>query len=196
MASHSLPLLSGLHLSTSEKIFRFQDTGLLLRVLGSLFLGGILAFGLGFSEFLLVSRTSSLTLSIAGIFKVQTWGWPQSCLIARPPSSVAASVPAPTPQTPEKRQKCLVRVLCAVLLSETPCHWGCSPGGWRQSSLVHRWVAPPPGHTASRWPSWDSDSTGPGMHSLVTMSAHSGRLVVAWSQGLRRPVHARGERVP
>ncbi|KAM5220745.1 solute carrier family 35 member C2 isoform 1-T3 [Hipposideros larvatus] len=45
------------------------DTGPLLRVLGSLFLGGILAFGLGFSEFLLVSRTSSLTLSIAGIFK-------------------------------------------------------------------------------------------------------------------------------
>lgn len=64
--------LSGLHLSTSEKIFRFQDTGLLLWVLGSLLLGGILAFGLGFSEFLLVSRTSSLTLSIAGIFKVHT----------------------------------------------------------------------------------------------------------------------------
>lgn len=73
-SSLSPPLLSGLHLSTSEKIFRFQDTGLLLRVLGSLFLGGILAFGLGFSEFLLVSRTSSLTLSIAGIFKVQTQG--------------------------------------------------------------------------------------------------------------------------
>ncbi|KAF6284863.1 solute carrier family 35 member C2 [Rhinolophus ferrumequinum] len=62
-------IFEGLHLSTSEKIFRFQDTGLLLRVLGTLFLGGILAFGLGFSEFLLVSRTSSLTLSIAGIFK-------------------------------------------------------------------------------------------------------------------------------
>ncbi|XP_069907869.1 solute carrier family 35 member C2 isoform X5 [Oryctolagus cuniculus] len=62
-------VFEGLHLSTSEKIFRFQDTGLLLRVLGSLLLGGILAFGLGFSEFLLVSRTSSLTLSIAGIFK-------------------------------------------------------------------------------------------------------------------------------
>uniref|UniRef100_A0A7N4PKY6 Solute carrier family 35 member C2 n=1 Tax=Sarcophilus harrisii TaxID=9305 RepID=A0A7N4PKY6_SARHA len=59
----------GLHLSTSEKIFRFQDPGLLLGVLGMLFFGGILAFGLGFSEFLLVSRTSSLTLSIAGIFK-------------------------------------------------------------------------------------------------------------------------------
>lgn len=87
-------------MSTSEKIFRFQDTGLLLRVLGSLFLGGILAFGLGFSEFLLVSRTSSLTLSIAGIFKVQTWGWPWSCLRVQPPSSVAASVPAPVPQRP------------------------------------------------------------------------------------------------
>ncbi|XP_004687497.1 PREDICTED: solute carrier family 35 member C2 [Condylura cristata] len=62
-------IFEGLHLSTSEKIFRSQDPGLLLRVLGSLFLGGILAFGLGFSEFLLVSRTSSLTLSIAGIFK-------------------------------------------------------------------------------------------------------------------------------
>lgn len=62
-------IFEGLHLSTSEKVFRFQDAGLLLRVLGSLFLGGVLAFGLGFSEFLLVSRTSSLTLSIAGIFK-------------------------------------------------------------------------------------------------------------------------------
>lgn len=105
MASHCLPLLSGLHLSTSEKIFRFQDTGLLLRVLGSLFLGGILAFGLGFSEFLLVSRTSSLTLSIAGIFKVHTWGWPQSCLTAQTPGSVAASVPAPAPQTPAEMKQ-------------------------------------------------------------------------------------------
>ncbi|XP_030663362.1 solute carrier family 35 member C2-like [Nomascus leucogenys] len=38
-------------------------------VLGSLFLGGRLTFGLDFSEFLLVSRPSSLTLSIAGIWK-------------------------------------------------------------------------------------------------------------------------------
>lgn len=42
----------------------------LLYSLLALFVGGSLAFGLGFSEFLLVSRTSSLTLSIAGIFKV------------------------------------------------------------------------------------------------------------------------------
>ncbi|XP_065379305.1 solute carrier family 35 member C2 isoform X9 [Macaca fascicularis] len=54
---------------SSLSLLYLKDTGLLLRVLGSLFLGGILAFGLGFSEFLLVSRTSSLTLSIAGIFK-------------------------------------------------------------------------------------------------------------------------------
>ncbi|KFP52992.1 Solute carrier family 35 member C2, partial [Cathartes aura] len=49
-------VFEGLPLSVSEKLFRFHE-------------GGILAFGLGFSEFLLVSRTSSLTLSIAGIFK-------------------------------------------------------------------------------------------------------------------------------
>ncbi|XP_015425854.1 PREDICTED: solute carrier family 35 member C2 isoform X2 [Myotis davidii] len=54
---------------SSPSLPYLKDTGLLLWVLGSLFLGGILAFGLGFSEFLLVSRTSSLTLSIAGIFK-------------------------------------------------------------------------------------------------------------------------------
>ncbi|XP_075772309.1 LOW QUALITY PROTEIN: solute carrier family 35 member C2 [Pelodiscus sinensis] len=59
----------GLPLSTSEKLFRFHEAGLLLAVVGKLSLGGFLAFGLGFSEFLLVSRTSSLTLSIAGIFK-------------------------------------------------------------------------------------------------------------------------------
>ncbi|XP_074878490.1 solute carrier family 35 member C2 isoform X2 [Buteo buteo] len=59
----------GLPLSISEKLFRFHEAGMLFSLVGKLFLGGILAFGLGFSEFLLVSRTSSLTLSIAGIFK-------------------------------------------------------------------------------------------------------------------------------
>ncbi|XP_068556863.1 solute carrier family 35 member C2 isoform X2 [Anas acuta] len=59
----------GLPLSISEKLFHFHEAGMLLSLVGKLFLGGILAFGLGFSEFLLVSRTSSLTLSIAGIFK-------------------------------------------------------------------------------------------------------------------------------
>ncbi|NXD84416.1 S35C2 protein, partial [Halcyon senegalensis] len=67
-----LPLFvvfEGLPLSISEKFFHFHEAGILFPLVGKLFLGGILAFGLGFSEFLLVSRTSSLTLSIAGIFK-------------------------------------------------------------------------------------------------------------------------------
>ncbi|XP_013930035.1 PREDICTED: solute carrier family 35 member C2 [Thamnophis sirtalis] len=62
-------VFEGLPLSASEKLFRFQEGRLLLELLGKLALGGVLAFGLGFSEFLLVSRTSSLTFSISGIFK-------------------------------------------------------------------------------------------------------------------------------
>uniref|UniRef100_A0A9J7ZIC3 Solute carrier family 35 member C2 n=1 Tax=Cyprinus carpio carpio TaxID=630221 RepID=A0A9J7ZIC3_CYPCA len=59
----------GLSVSTTEKLFRVSELSHLLYSLLTLSLGGMLAFGLGFSEFLLVSRTSSLTLSIAGIFK-------------------------------------------------------------------------------------------------------------------------------
>uniref|UniRef100_A0A8C5RLR6 Solute carrier family 35 member C2 n=1 Tax=Laticauda laticaudata TaxID=8630 RepID=A0A8C5RLR6_LATLA len=62
-------VFEGLPLSASEKLFRFHEEQLLLELLGKLALGGVLAFGLGFSEFLLVSRTSSLTFSISGIFK-------------------------------------------------------------------------------------------------------------------------------
>ncbi|XP_066479898.1 solute carrier family 35 member C2 [Tiliqua scincoides] len=62
-------VFEGLPLSTSEKLFRFRELEQLLRLLGKLVLGGVLAFGLGFSEFLLVSRTSSLALSVSGIFK-------------------------------------------------------------------------------------------------------------------------------
>lgn len=60
----------GLSLSTSDKLFRVTELSPLLYSLLTLSIGGSLAFGLGFSEFLLVSRTSSLTLSISGIFKV------------------------------------------------------------------------------------------------------------------------------
>ncbi|KAM4650092.1 solute carrier family 35 member C2 isoform 2-T2 [Amazona ochrocephala] len=59
----------GLPLSISETLFHFHEAGMLFCLVGKLFLGGILAFGLGFSEFLIVSRASSPTLSIAGIFK-------------------------------------------------------------------------------------------------------------------------------
>uniref|UniRef100_A0A3B4B8X3 Sugar phosphate transporter domain-containing protein n=1 Tax=Periophthalmus magnuspinnatus TaxID=409849 RepID=A0A3B4B8X3_9GOBI len=56
-------------LSSSSRLFRVTHLSPLLSSLLSLSVGGVLAFGLGFSEFLLVSRTSSLTLSISGIFK-------------------------------------------------------------------------------------------------------------------------------
>ncbi|XP_061780620.1 solute carrier family 35 member C2 isoform X1 [Nerophis lumbriciformis] len=59
----------GLSLSTSDKLFRVTELSPLLYSVLLLSMGGVLAFGLGFSEFLLVSRTSSLTLSISGIFK-------------------------------------------------------------------------------------------------------------------------------
>ncbi|MGH0131759.1 UNVERIFIED_CONTAM: hypothetical protein FKN15_048587 [Acipenser sinensis] len=61
----------GLSLCLSEKLFRVSELPSLLHSLLTLSAGGALAFGLGFSEFLLVSKTSSLTLSISGIFK----GW-------------------------------------------------------------------------------------------------------------------------
>lgn len=59
----------GVSLSTSEKLFRVTELSPLSYSLFTLSIGGVLAFGLGFSEFLLVSKTSSLTLSISGIFK-------------------------------------------------------------------------------------------------------------------------------
>nr|XP_014348272.1 PREDICTED: solute carrier family 35 member C2 isoform X2 [Latimeria chalumnae] len=62
-------LNEGLNLSTTERLFRYRDASTLLYTVTTLMIGGVLAFGLGFSEFLLVSKTSSLTLSIAGIFK-------------------------------------------------------------------------------------------------------------------------------
>ncbi|XP_037334846.2 solute carrier family 35 member C2 isoform X3 [Pungitius pungitius] len=61
----------GLSLSTSDKLFRVTELSPVLYSLSTLSVGGLLAFGLGFSEFLLVSRTSSLTLSISGIFKLK-----------------------------------------------------------------------------------------------------------------------------
>lgn len=65
--------LPGSRLATSEKIFRFtpeQEQVLLnnlLRILG----GSVIAFFMEVSEYLLLSYTSSLTLSIAGILKVR-----------------------------------------------------------------------------------------------------------------------------
>ncbi|KAL8616329.1 hypothetical protein ACOMHN_056272 [Nucella lapillus] len=67
-----LPLAAiaeGTKLASTELVFRFTDFELLAQNMGLVLIGAILAFFLEFSEFLLVSNTSSLTLSIAGIFK-------------------------------------------------------------------------------------------------------------------------------
>lgn len=59
----------GLRLATSEQAFGFHDARVLAPHLLMLFAGAFLAFLLELSEFLLVSHSSSLTLSVAGIFK-------------------------------------------------------------------------------------------------------------------------------
>ncbi|XP_064610471.1 solute carrier family 35 member C2-like [Liolophura sinensis] len=59
----------GLHIATSGEVFNYRDNVTLIANLGLLLAGAVLAFFLEFSEFLLVAQTSSLTLSISGIFK-------------------------------------------------------------------------------------------------------------------------------
>jgi len=61
---------SGIYVATSEHAFGYQDSSLLCRNLLLLSLGAVLAFMLEMAEFLVVSYASSLTLSVAGIFKV------------------------------------------------------------------------------------------------------------------------------
>ena len=63
-------IFSGIHLASTDQFFRYMDVEIMLRNFGLVLLGALLAFFLEFSEFLLVCQTSSLTLSIAGIFKV------------------------------------------------------------------------------------------------------------------------------
>ncbi|TGZ51794.1 hypothetical protein CRM22_010721 [Opisthorchis felineus] len=72
MALAILPLslcIEGSQLVSSKDLFRTTDYGQLLLDLLYLSLGGLLAFGLECSEYLVVSTASSLTLSIAGILK-------------------------------------------------------------------------------------------------------------------------------
>ena len=60
-------LLYQLHLLNKQS---FAHLGYYMGVFGS---SALLAFSLEFSEFLLVSNTSSLTLSVSGIFKVKIY---------------------------------------------------------------------------------------------------------------------------
>lgn len=67
-----LPLsvgVEGVDFAASSHTFGYKEPMLMLQTAGLLFAGACIAFCLEFSEYLLLSQTSSLTLSIAGIFK-------------------------------------------------------------------------------------------------------------------------------
>ncbi|CAG5128877.1 unnamed protein product [Candidula unifasciata] len=73
-----LPLcvgVEGLFVSTTELYFRFSDWSALMSNIGAVVFGGCLGFMLELSEYLLLAHTSSLTLSISGVFK-------ESCILA------------------------------------------------------------------------------------------------------------------
>jgi len=68
-----LPLavyVEGVSVMTTDKFFRNSDFSTFFHHTLLIVIGSILAFCLESSEFLVVSHTSSLTLSISGIFKV------------------------------------------------------------------------------------------------------------------------------
>lgn len=67
-----LPLaiaFEGIPIATSEKVFRFRELGVVVRTCRFVLAGSVLAFFMELSEYLLLTYTSSLTLSIAGIVK-------------------------------------------------------------------------------------------------------------------------------
>ena len=61
--------IEGVRVATSASMFRFSSLSSLLRTLSLVAGGGVIAFLMECAEFLLVSHTSSLTLSLAGIVK-------------------------------------------------------------------------------------------------------------------------------
>jgi hypothetical protein len=63
--------LEGLSLAMTKDVFRFVDTYHLFIVLGEVLVGAVIAFFMELTEYLLVSYTSSLTLSVSGIIKVR-----------------------------------------------------------------------------------------------------------------------------
>ncbi|CAL1266464.1 unnamed protein product [Larinioides sclopetarius] len=67
-----LPLaivFEGIPIATTEKVFRYKEVNVVLTTLGYILIGSVLAFLMELSEYLLLLFTSSLTLSIAGVFK-------------------------------------------------------------------------------------------------------------------------------
>ncbi|XP_042897674.2 solute carrier family 35 member C2 [Parasteatoda tepidariorum] len=67
-----LPLaivFEGIPIATTEKVFRYKEVSMVMTTVGYILLGSFLAFLMELSEYLLLLFTSSLTLSIAGVFK-------------------------------------------------------------------------------------------------------------------------------
>ena len=68
-----VPFLSqGWELSASEEAFRYHDLSEVTRFAGLVALGGAIAFVMELFEFLIVFKSSGLTLSIVGAVKVRT----------------------------------------------------------------------------------------------------------------------------
>jgi solute carrier family 35 protein C2 len=63
-------VLVGLALATNCKFFHYHDVVAVVFTLLQIVTGAVLAFCMEVAEFLVVTHTSSLTLSVAGIFKV------------------------------------------------------------------------------------------------------------------------------
>merc|ERR1719209_1260578 len=59
----------GTRIASSISVFRYQEFSVFLSTLGLVGIGGLIAFCMEVAEFLLVSYTSGLTLSVAGIVK-------------------------------------------------------------------------------------------------------------------------------
>ncbi|KAG8201912.1 hypothetical protein JTE90_027389 [Oedothorax gibbosus] len=62
-------IFEGLPIATTEKVFRYKESSAIYTTLGYIMLGSVIAFLMELSEYLLLVFTSSLTLSIAGVFK-------------------------------------------------------------------------------------------------------------------------------
>jgi solute carrier family 35 protein C2 len=63
-------------LASNCKFFRYHDAAVVVITLLQIIAGAVLAFCMEVAEFMVVTHTSSLTLSVAGIFKVNKTPWP------------------------------------------------------------------------------------------------------------------------
>ena len=67
----TLLLIAGQRLALSPQLFSARDSSTLWVTIAMVMFGCFLAFMISVAEFLLLSHTSSLTLTISGIFKVR-----------------------------------------------------------------------------------------------------------------------------